>query len=335
MGRTKKFLASRGAILALLTLFACAGGSARAQEKSPALSSPNLTKASPGTPAAALRDLLSAACSQSEEGFAKFLTSRNAQSFAHLTAAARVALMKRLVLLDEPGKPSVTTNEAGRPTVRCEGPALATEMRIGGPVTEDNLAFLPLEIRNAAGRGVYPDAVGAVTNNNDAAGADAREIQIGLVHDSGGWKLLSVGLLLLDLPSLEIEWNRASMDQNERDAIRTLKDVAKAIETYRRTYTKLPGSLSNLGPPAKGASTSAAAGLVDAELAAGSKSGYAFRYVIVGASAVGAQARYELAATPLVYGTTGRRSFFVDENGLIHGADRQGTLASGADPRVE
>jgi len=328
MGRTKKFLASRGAILALLALFACAGSSARAQEKSPALSSPNLTKASPGTPVAALRDLLSAACSQSEEGFAKFLTSRNAQSFAHLTAAARVALMKRLVLLDEPGKPSVTTNEAGRPTVRCEGPALATEMRIGGPVTEDNLAFLPLEIRNAADRS-------AVTNNNDDASPDAREIQIGLVHDSGGWKLLSVGLLLLDLPSLEIEWNRASMDQNERDAIRTLKEVAKAIETYRRTYTKLPGSLSNLGPPAKGASTSAAAGLVDAELAAGSKSGYTFRYVIVGASAVGAPARYALAATPLVYGTTGRRSFFVDENGLIHGADRQGTLASGADPRVE
>ena len=328
MQRTKKFLASRGAILALLALFACAGSSARAQEKSPALSSPNLTKASPGTPVAALRDLLSAACSQSEEGFAKFLTSRNAQSFAHLTAAARVALMKRLVLLDEPGKPSVTTNEAGRPTVRCEGPALATEMRIGGPVTEDNLAFLPLEIRNAADRS-------AVTNNNDDASPDAREIQIGLVHDSGGWKLLSVGLLLLDLPSLEIEWNRASMDQNERDAIRTLKDVAKAIETYRRTYTKLPGSLSNLGPPAKGASTSAAAGLVDAELAAGSKSGYAFRYVIVGASAVGAPARYALAATPLIYGTTGRRSFFVDENGLIHGADRQGALAGPSDPRVE
>jgi len=328
MQRTKKFLASRGAILALLALFACAGSSARAQEKSPALSSPNLTKASPGTPVAALRDLLSAACSQSEEGFAKFLTSRNAQSFAHLTAAARVALMKRLVLLDEPGKPSVTTNEAGRPTVRCEGPALATEMRIGGPVTEDNLAFLPLEIRNAADRS-------AVTNNNDDASPDAREIQIGLVHDSGGWKLLSVGLLLLDLPSLEIEWNRASMDQNERDAIRTLKEVAKAIETYRRTYTKLPGSLSNLGPPAKGASTSAAAGLVDAELAAGSKSGYTFRYVIVGASAVGAPARYALAATPLVYGTTGRRSFFVDENGLIHGADRQGALAGPSDPRVE
>jgi len=111
--------------------------------------------------------------------------------------------------------------------------------------------------------------------------------------------------------------------------------VAKAIETYRRTYTKLPGSLSNLGPPAKGASTSAAAGLVDAELAAGSKSGYAFRYVIVGASAVGAPARYALAATPLIYGTTGRRSFFVDENGLIHGADRQGALAGPSDPRVE
>src|SRR5207249_5032850 len=118
----------------------------------------------------------------------------DALPISHLTAAARVALMKRLVLLDEPGKPSVTTNEAGRPTVRCEGPALATERRIGGPVTEDNLAFLPLEIRNAADRS-------AVTNNNDDASPDAREMQIGLVHDAGGWKLLSVGLLLSELPS--------------------------------------------------------------------------------------------------------------------------------------
>ena len=315
--RAEKLSREFAAGLASLTLIACFAANATAQERSPAPAAAALTF--PGTPAAALRDLLSAACSQSDEAFAKFLTARNARSFARLTAAARVALMKRLVLLDEPGKPSVSANAGGRPVVRCEGPALATEMQIGGAVTEDNRAFLPLEIRNA----------------NDAAGADARQIEIGLVRDAGGWKLLSVGLLLLDLPSLELEWNRAAMDQNERDAIQTLKDLGKAVETYRRTYTKLPESLPNLGPPTSGARAAAAAGLVDAELAAGSKSGYAFRYVIVGATSVGAQAKYELAATPLIYGTTGRRSFFVDESGSIHGADRQGTLAGPADPRVQ
>ena len=302
---------------ALLALVACAAVHAAAQE--PSSSSAPAAQSVPNTPAAALRNALSAACSQSDAEFARFLTPRNAQSFARLTGAARVALMKRLVLLDEPGKPSVSTNPSGRATVRCETPLLTTEMQIGGADTQENLAFLPLIVRNAS----------------DAAGAGARQIQIGLVRDAGGWKLLSVGLLLLDLPALEIEWNRATMDANERDAVQTLKDLARAIEAYRRTYTKLPQGLVNLGQPARGAVSAASAGLADAELAAGTKSGYVFRYVIVGAETVGAQAKYELAATPLVYGTTGRRSFFRDAEGVIHGADRQGALASPSDPHIE
>ena len=47
------------------------------------------------------------------------------------------------------------------------------------------------------------------------------------------------------------------------------------------------------------------AGLVDSDLANGMKNGYAIRYVIVGASTLGAPAKYELAATPLQYGRTG------------------------------
>ena len=282
-------------------------------------SSSKPAETAPTTPAVALRDLLSAACSQSDEAFAKFLTPRNAKPFAHLTAPARVALMKRLVLLDEPGKPSASLNPSGRPIVQCQTTLLTTEMRIGGADQHDNLAFLPLEIRNL----------------NDPAGADARQIQIGMARDSSGWKLLSVGLLLLDLPALEIEWNRASMDANERAAVETLREVARAVETYRRTYTRLPDSLAKLARPEKGPPSAQSAGILDDELAAGSKNGYSFRYVIEGASAMGAQAKFQLAATPQVYGTTGRRSFFLDSNGVVHGADRQGALAGPADPRVE
>jgi len=46
---------------------------------------------------------LSAACRQDETEFTKYLTARNAEAFATLTQGARVALMKRFVLLDEPG----------------------------------------------------------------------------------------------------------------------------------------------------------------------------------------------------------------------------------------
>jgi hypothetical protein len=65
------------------------------------------------------------------------------------------------------------------------------------------------------------------------------------------------------------------------------------------------------------------------------KNGYAIRYVIVGASTLGAPAKYEVAATPLQYGRTGLRSFFRDSKGGLHAADRQGAVGSESDPKVE
>ncbi len=312
-------------LAAAFFLFAQAASTSAAQEAAPSARSIDVNpSAKPGNepgngPAAALRDVLAAACAQDQKEFARFLTARNARSFARLSAPSRVALMKRFVLLDEPGKPGVTENPSGRPVIACETPALTNEMQIGGADTQENLAFLPLEIRAVSG----------------TSAGGVRHIQMGLVREDGGWKLLSVGLLLLDLPSLEVEWNRASLDSNEREALETLKSLAQAVETYRRTYTRLPESLAQLGPPAKGPASAKEAGLAGAELAAGAQSGYTFRYVIAGASDVGAPAKYELAATPQVYGTTGRRSFFRDASGILHAADRQGAVGSEADPKIE
>jgi len=312
-------------LAAAFFLLAPFAGASAAQEAAPSARSTGVDPGAksvngPGNgPAAALRDVLAAACAQDQKEFARFLTARNARSFARLSAPSRVALMKRFVLLDEPGKARVTENPSGRPVIACETPALTNEMQVGGADTQESLAFLPLEIRAVSG----------------ASAGGMRHIQMGLVREDGGWKLLSVGLLLLDLPSLEVEWNRASLDSNEREALETLKSLAQAVETYRRTYTRLPESLAQLGPPAKGPATAKEAGLAGAELAAGAQSGYIFRYVIVGASDVGAPAKYELAATPQVYGTTGRRSFFRDASGNLHAADRQGAVGSEADPTIE
>jgi hypothetical protein len=270
-------------------------------------------------PSQALRQALSAACSQSEHEFTKFLTARNADTFAALTPGARIALMKRFVLLDEPGKPSMVTGAEGRPLVRCETPGGAAETQIGGAEITDNLAFLPVEIRDAT----------------DTVGANVMHVKMGLIRENGEWKLLSVGLVLLDLPSLAVEWDAAQMESTERTAIANLKVVGEAVEAYRRTYARLPDSLMKLGPPPHGSATPEDAGLLDAELAAGTQSGYNFRYVIAGASTLGAPAKFALAATPQVYGRTGRRSFFRDINGSMHGGDRHGAVGSEVDPKVE
>jgi hypothetical protein len=285
----------------------------------PAVTVPAAAPPASTTPAAALRDVLSAACSQSQTDFARFLTARNKQAFSRMTPLARIALMKRFVLLNEPGKPTASTNPAGRPILRCQTPAVTTEMQIGGTELRDNIAFLPMELRDTT----------------DPPAATVRQVTMGFVREDAAWKLLSLGLLLLDLPSLEAEWDAAETDATEHDALEALRAIGDAVEIFRKKFTRLPESLANLGPPLHGSANADAAGLLDSDLATGMKNGYAFRYVIAGASTLGAPAKYELAATPLRYGRTGKLSFFRDSNGNFHAADRHGAIGNETDPKVE
>ena len=104
----------------LVPLALASGGFAQESSSKPDASP---AAAAPGSsaargPSAAMRELLSAACSQNQIDFARFLTARNQEAFARMTPSARVALMKRFVLLNEPGKATVSLNPSGRPIVR-------------------------------------------------------------------------------------------------------------------------------------------------------------------------------------------------------------------------
>jgi hypothetical protein len=316
----KSRIRARVSLLGCTVLLAATTAVSQESNSKPAESSPNAPTqtTSSGGPSAALKAVLSAACSQNQAEFVRFLTARNKEAFSRMSPPARVALMKRFVLLNEPGKATASTNPAGRPLVRCQTPDVTTEMQIGGAELRENIAFLPMELRDAT----------------DASGASVHQITMGLVREDGEWKLLSLGLLLLDLPALEVEWDVAEMETTEGSAIEALSKVADAVEAYRAKYSRLPESLANLGPPLHGNANGEAAGLLDSDIATGMKNGYAIRYVIVGASNLGAPAKYELAATPLQYGRTGRRSFFRDSNGAMHAADRQGAVGSQADPKL-
>src|SRR5437763_1442876 len=125
----------------------CPAASARPQESS---SKPDAIQLAPDAPSAALRDLLSAACAHDEMVFAKFLTARNAEAFLRLAPAARTELMKRFVLLDGAGKPASSSNSSGRPVIRCTTPDGAAELQLGGAELRDNLALLPIDIRDVS-----------------------------------------------------------------------------------------------------------------------------------------------------------------------------------------
>ena len=270
-------------------------------------------------PTVALRDICSPLARKTPPDFARFLTVRNAQAFSRLTPATRTTLLKRFVLLDKPGQPRAEFDASGNLNVYCATPDFITQMHIGKPELHDNLVFLPLTISDAA---APPDP-------------DSHRVLMALVSEAGQWKLLSLGLLFLDLPSLGEEWDRAEIKNNEQSAIDSMKILADAVESYRKTHTRLPDSLAVLGPPPKGSAKSEKGDLIVAELADGRKDGYSFRYVIVGANASGAPARYELAAIPIEYGRTGLRSFFRDVLGVLHGADHRGAVGSVTDPKVD
>lgn len=310
-------------ILIVLCTFLLVAADCFAQESSakpePNTASSVAAASASGGPGSALGSALAAACSQNQAEFTRFLTARNQEVFSRLPASARVALMKRFVLLAEPGKATISTNPSGRPIVRCETPGATTEMQIGGADIRDNVAFLPLELHDVS----------------DSTGASARQINMGVVREEGQWKVLSLGVLLLDLPELEVEWDESEIDATEKDALQSLKTIAAAIEAYRGKYLHLPESLARLASPQHGAPSISAAGLLDADLAKGARSGYTFRYVIAGGTDVGAPAKYALSATPLHYAQTGKRSFFRDPQGVLHAADHQGAVGSENDPKVE
>lgn len=313
-------MTGRQALLCLF-LFAVAfvPDSAAGQESSSRGTSTPAASPMPDAPSAALRDLLAAACAHDETRFEQFLTARNSESFRHLTPAARIELMKRFVLLDGAGKPALSSF-SGRPSLRCTTADGAADIQLGGAELSENLALLPIDIRDASD----PAA---------PLGGEPHHILMGLIRENSSWRILSVGMLFLDLPSLELEWDQSAISGNERQALTDLKSIAAAIETYRTRYARLPESLSRLG---RGTKLSAeAAALLDDELVGGQRSGYRYRMVIVGASDLGAPAQYELSATPSVYGRTGRLSFFRDAKGSYHAADHQGAVGHSLDPVIE
>lgn len=254
-------------------------------------------------PAAALSAALTAACRASQTQFANYLTADNAAAFRELSADQRAAFLERFSLSDEPGKLLISSDAQNHTVLRCVAPAGTAEFRFGDVRVRENLAFISVNAVNS------------------------QQTEFGLVRENGGWKLLTLGLVLLDIPQLSKQWAEADLTAREDAAIENLRGVADAIHTYRSAWGKLPESLVQLGPAPKDEISPELASLVNEHLAAGSAGGYRFRYRIVPAEQEGAES-FELAAMPDSYGKTGRRSFLLDSSGKIHSADRHGEVAT-------
>ena len=149
-------------------------------------------------PAAALADVLTAACRANQTEFANYLTGDNGAAFRALPETQRSALMKRLSLADSPGRPLLSSDEHNHIVLFCRTPETSVEFRFGAARVHENLAFIPVNVVNG------------------------EEADFGMVREAGGWRLLSLGLVLFDVPQLSKEWALQDLAAHEDAVVATL-----------------------------------------------------------------------------------------------------------------
>ena len=277
----------------------------RAQSENPAMDA--------SSPATALAAALSAACRANQAEFPNYLTAASAAAFRSLPADQRDSFLQRFSLTQDSGRALVSTSTDGHAVLRCQSPATTTEFRFGEARAHDNLAFIPVDVK------------------------DSQRINFGLVREDGAWRLISLGLVLLDVPELAKQWSEKDSAARASAALAALHELADAVHSYQRAYGKLPDSLAQMGPAADGQTSPDQANLINAQLAeSGIAAGYQFRYRLSGAAdAQASDGTFEISATPAPYGKSGLRSFFLDAAGNLHAADKHGAMALASDPEME
>jgi len=131
-------------------------------------------------------------------------------------------------------------------------------------------------------------------------------------------ELLIVVAIILIIAAIAIpNLLRAKMAANEASAVGSMRTINTSSVEYSTTYGGFPQTLLSLGGPAGGTAASTSAELIDAVLAAGTKSGYTFTYTTGATDSSGNILAYTLTAVPTSIGTTGQRQFFTDQSGVI------------------
>ncbi len=124
-------------------------------------------------------------------------------------------------------------------------------------------------------------------------------------------ELLIVVAIVLIIAAIAVpKLDKARMHTQEMAAIEQIKTIHSAQAMYMSQFGKFATKLEELGPPASGQAGPAAADLIPGDLAKGLKTGYNF-------TVQGAPASYAVIATPQVYNSTGRRTFYSDQTLVI------------------
>ena len=146
-------------------------------------------------------------------------------------------------------------------------------------------------------------------------------------------ELLIVVTIILIIAAIAIpNLMRSKIAANEATAVEALRTLNSTALMYSTTYGGFPHAISDMGPAGGNPNpSSSAADLIDSVLATGIKSGYKFTFSVVTTDPAGNVLSYAIAASPVIPGTTGQRSFFTDQSGTIR-ASANGSADASSTP---
>ena len=128
--------------------------------------------------------------------------------------------------------------------------------------------------------------------------------------------LIVIAIILAIITVAVPPYQRAQMLAREMAASKAVQTIQADEVIYQSQYGHYAPSLRELGPPDSGPSSAAAAGLIGATLASGTLGGYKF-------TLTGTADTYAITASPVAFGSSGVKSFYLDQSGILRASEGQ------------
>jgi type IV pilus assembly protein PilA len=122
--------------------------------------------------------------------------------------------------------------------------------------------------------------------------------------------LIVIAIILVIITIAVPKYQKTQIFVRETAAMKAIQTIHTMEIQYQSQYGRFAVSLAELGPPASGAPSPAAADLIGNDLANSVKQGYKF-------TVAGVPGGYTINANPVVYGSDGSRTFYSDQTMVI------------------
>jgi len=266
--------------------------------------------------------------SPEEQAISEMLTAKDSALVEkHLPEQLRTALdaMSKVGREELLSRPRAAVREKGlKVSENCDGLSL-----IGFDAEDPNAEIKHFEIR--ARRRISNGAEAVLVLSMVAPEKSWGNTEVWMKWEQGEWRITEFTdpngeTINLEDPETIAEIAPTPLQANEHIALATLQTLVRALVIYRFRYSEMPDRIEQLGTSAESMPDKHHGFFIDSELATRHiQSGYKFEYQRTSLHS------FEIKASPLQFGKSGSRNFFVDNSRVIRftNEDREATVNDG------